>query len=314
MTVHPPSLHDSINGTFRGGTTTRRQVLAGLLGVPALALLVAACGDDGVDPSTSAPDATPGSGSGDVIEHSNDPSVALIRLADEGGFVPVDTSFVRLPSLIISGDGRAFVPGAVPEIYPGPLVMPMGVRSITEAGIQRLLGLARLAGLLAPAPDYSAEIMIADAPDTVVSLTVGDGTFEHRAYALGFDTDAQGVPVEVTPARRTLLDFVRSLRDLVTTVGASELGEESLFEPAQYRLRATPVTDAELVGLEPAPTFVDWPDSTGLDLTTASDCARVPAAAVGTLFTDADQLTFFRQGDALYRIAVAGVLPGDPVC
>ena len=36
--------------------------------------------------------------------------------------------------------------------------------------------------------------------------------------------------------------------------------------------------------------------------------------AAGSVFADANSNTFFRQGQALYRISVAGVLPGDPVC
>ena len=172
----------------------------------------------------------------------------------------------------------------------------------------------RTAALLAAPPDYTAEVMVADAPDTVVRFTVDAGTFEHRAYALGFGIDDQGVPTEeVTPARQALLSYVQVLGDLGTRV-ASALGEETLFEPTEYRVRATPVVEADLAGMDPAPTIVDWPASIGLDLATASECARVGADAVGSVFADADQLTHFRQGDVLYRIAVAGVLPGDPIC
>ena len=240
--------------------------------------------------------------------------MAVIRYGAEGGFVAPDTLFVNLPSLVVSGDGRAFVPGAVPAIYPGPLLMPMGVRTISEAGIQQVLAEASTAGLLATPPDYGADTMVADAPDTVVRLTVDAGSFEHRAYALGFVVDDQGAPAdEVTPARRALHGFVLALGDLAATVGA-ELGEETLFEPSEYRVRATPVAEADLAGLDPAPTIVDWPASIGLDLATATDCARVSADAAGALFAAADQLTHFRQGEVLYRLAVAGVLPGDPVC
>jgi hypothetical protein len=188
------------------------------------------------------------------------------------------------------------------------------VRTISEAGIQDLLALASTASLLAAPPDYTAEMMVADAPDTVVRFTVDAGTFEHRAYALGFGVDDQGAPTaEVTPARQALLDYVLVLQDLASTVGA-ELGEETLFEPAEYRVRATPVVEADLAGMDPAPTIVDWPSSIGFDLATAAECARVRADAVGSVFAEADQLTYFRQGDAIYRIAVAGVLPGDPAC
>jgi hypothetical protein len=245
-----------------------------------------------------------------AIAHPTDADTAVLRIASEGGFVPVEFVFVNQPTLLVSGDGRAFVPGAVPAIYPGPLVAPMGVRSISEAGIQTLLGLAQQAGLLAPPPDYAAELNIADAPDTVVTITTADGTWEHRAYALMMGDG----PQEATPARQALADFVRAATDLSTTVGEAELGAERLFEPTEYRLRATATDEGKLGGLDPAPTFVDWPASTGFDLATAAECARISAAAVGSLFAEATQLTYFRQGGATYGLAVAAVLPGDDVC
>lgn len=325
---HPLAAHPLATRHVLGGLT-RRQVLAGLVAAPAVAAaasVLAACGDPNVEPAGTdgAPTTTPGSTPGSTpdtsvpaegaIAHPTGADVAIIRYGAEGGFVAPETLFVNVPSLVVSGDGRAFVPGAVPAIYPGPLLLPMGVRTISEAGIQRLLALALNAGLLAPPPDYSAEMMVADAPDTVVRFTVGAGTFEHRAYALGFGVDDQGAPTEeMTPARQALLDYVQALGGLAATVG-SALGEETLFEPTEYRLRATPVMEADLAGMDPAPTIVDWPASIGLDLATASDCVRVSADAVGTVFTDADQLTHFRQDDVIYRLAVAGVLPGDPVC
>ncbi len=304
------------------GGLTRRQLLAGLVAAPAVAAaasLLAACGDPNVEPAatdgtpTTTPGSTPGSTPG-AIGHPTGADVAVIRYGAEGGFVAPETIFVNVPSLVVSGDGRAFVPGAVPAIYPGPLLLPMGVRTISEAGIQRLLALASTAALLAAPPDYTAEMMVADAPDTVVRFTVDAGTFEHRAYALGFGVDDQGAPTaEVTPARQALLDYVLALGDLASTVGA-EPGEETLFEPTEYRVRATSVVEADLAGMDPAPTIVDWPASIGLDLATATECARVRADAVGSVFAEADQLTHFRQGGVIYRLAVAGVLPGDPVC
>ncbi|CAB4598716.1 unannotated protein [freshwater metagenome] len=215
---------------------------------------------------------------------------------------------------MVSGDGRAFVPGAVTAIFPGPLLQPMGVRTITPAGIERLLARAQELGLLAPAPSYEVDMNIADAPDTVVRITTTDGTWEHRAYALGMETDASGSPAETTPARQALLDFVTAATDLAAIAGEAELGTESIHSPDEYRLRAIAVDESTAAGMDPAPVVVEWPASTGLDLATATDCARLSASAAGSVFADATQLTWFRQGDAVYQLAVAGVLPGDPAC
>ena len=63
-----------------------------------------------------------------------------------------------------------------------------------------------------------------------------------------------------------------------------------------------------------AASVVDWPAATRDSLADATECARVEAAAVGSLFTDAKQNTYFKDGEVVYQLSVAGVLPGDPAC
>jgi hypothetical protein len=312
---------------------SRRTLLVSMIAAPVLAAVVAACGDDTVDtaePADSTPDAsnpdtsTPDSGSvppatdapaAGTIEHPTGADEVVLRYGYDGGFVAPGTLFVNIPMVLVSGDGRVFAPGITTLEYPGPLLYPMTVRTISEAGIQTLLAAADEAGLLATPPDYSADMNVADVQDTVVTLSAGGETFVHSAYALGFGTDDQGNPApEQTPARAALLDFTTLLGDLSTTVGADQLGPESVFEPTEYRLQAAPVVEADLAGMDPAPTIVEWPASTGLDLATAAECARLSADAAGSVFYDADGGTFFQQGDTLYRISVAGVLPGDAPC
>lgn len=74
--------------------------------------------------------------------------------------------------------------------FPGPLMNPVFVRSISEAGIAKVLQLADDAGLLGPAPDYElpGDVGIADAPNTVVSASSPTAAgARHVAYALGLD-------------------------------------------------------------------------------------------------------------------------------
>ncbi|MCU1359052.1 MAG: hypothetical protein JWN99_341 [Ilumatobacteraceae bacterium] len=299
---------------------SRRSVLVGLIGAPLLAAVVAACGASDGDAAASDPTAAAGSTppatdtpSTVAIQHPTGSTDVVIRYGYQGGFVAPGTLFVEQPSLVISGDGKAYRPGVTTMQFPGPMVMPMAVRSISETAVQTLLAAADKAGLLAPPPDYTAETNVADVPDTVVLIQANGQTYEHRAYALGFATDAAGNPLpESTPARAALQGFTSLLNDLETAVGADQLGAESVLAPAEYRLQAAPTAEADLAGIEPAPTVTDWPASTGLDLSTAAECARLTAAAAGTVFADADSNTCFRQGDTLYRISVAGVLPGDP--
>lgn len=302
------------------GPFSRRTMLIAAVGAPLLAMVAAACGDPSTEPATTEPPSTdggsvPGTAAPGAFTYPTGADDAVIRFGFEGGFVPVGVAFVNLPNLIVSGDGRAFSPAAITLEYPGPLVMPMTVRTITDTGIQALLVAADTAGLLATPPSYEAPTNVADAPNTVVALTTDAGTFVHSAYALGFGTDEQGNPVEESsPERAALYDYAQLLGNLEAAVGADQLGAEEMFEPAEYRLQALPIAEADLAGMDPAPTIVDWPASTGLDLATAAECARLSSAAAGTLFADARSNTYFRQGDTLYALSVAGVLPGDPAC
>lgn len=295
---------------------SRRTLLLGAITLPSLAALLAACGDPEVDQSGSTPDtAAPGTGddgtapgTGTGIEHPTGATDAVIRITYEGGFVPAGFAFVNTPSLVVSGDGKAYTPGVMTMQFPGPLVAPITVRTITEEGVQTLLQRASAAGLLASPPEYPRNDMIADASDTVVTIEAGGSRYVHRAYALGIDAD------ETDPARKALADFVTAATDLPGTVGAAALGPEAMLEPMVYRFQATPTDEAELAGIDPKPTVTDWPESTGVDLGAAASCASALADAVGPTFTAADSNTVFAQGDTPYRLAVAPVLPGDPPC
>ena len=91
-------------------------------------LLLAACGDD---PEVSTNEPPPPA---DGYEHATDPDAVVLRISDEGGFVPPEHTFTGAPRLLITGDGRLIQPGPVIAIYPGPLLPNLLQRSITEAG------------------------------------------------------------------------------------------------------------------------------------------------------------------------------------
>lgn len=274
----------------------RRTFLAAVAGTPALAALLAACGDDKKVAFDSIPDG---------------PQDVIIKITNEGGFVPAGFFFVNLPNLLISGDGRVFAPGAMIEIYPGPLLPAITERSITEAGIQKVLQLADDAGLLGAPLDYSVPdgIGIADAPDTVVVINVNGKVYEHRANALGFDMPEGSLS---TPARDNLNTFVTLISDIAKVAGSGNVGDEHIFVPDQYRFQALAVDPTQWT--DPSPTIVAWPNATGAVLAESLECATVPADAVEELFTSSNQLTFFEEGDLTYQLYAVGVLPGDATC
>jgi hypothetical protein len=291
----------------------RRSFLFAVGATPVLAAL-AACGDPdqvsvATDPTTpgTAPGTTPVTTPAAGIAHSTAADDVVLKLSYEGGFIPAGFAFVNTPSLLVSGDGLVFTEGAVPAIFPGPLLPTVLVRTITEDGMQALLRIVNDAGLLAEPPDYTGGDNVADAPNTVLTVNADGASFVHSAYALGIDDPE-------SPARRKLLDATTALGDIEKAAGAANLGPDQPFVPTKYRFQARVVDPTELTSQDPAPTIVDWPATAGVSLADATSCARVDAAAVGSLFLDANQNTFFNDGDTVYQLAVAGVLPGDPVC
>lgn len=305
---------------------SRRTLLSAVVVAPALTALLAACGDNtkgagsnppdatpgtnppGTGPTDTTPATTPGTTSGVGIEHPSGAADVIVRVGYVGGFVPRGYAFTNVPSVLITGDGRVFTPGVTTAIYPGPLLPAINVRTITEAGIQTVLATAEAAGLLQTPPDYTVvDINVADASTTRLILNAAGGTFTHEAYALGLQDPAE------TKDRNVLNGVVIQLGDLEALVGAQELGTDAPLVAEAYRLQAYPLTAEALAGYtdEPKPTIVPWPITTGVELATATECVIVTAAAAGTVFSDANQLTFFTESDVVYSVAVVAMLPGD---
>ena len=280
----------------------RRNFLTALIGTPAIVSLVAACGDNSVQGNDNQ------SGAYDVPTDAN---AVVFRIGYEGGFTSPGSQFIHTPTLLIAGDGRTFAPGITTLQYPGALLPAIIEGTITSKGIQKVIKLADLAGLLGTIPDYSlpAGVGIADAPDTVVSITANGITYEHRANALGID-NSHGGPG--TPARDNLQKFVQLLADLPAAVGVDNVGQDKPIVADSYRFQALVVDPTQWT--DPSPTVVAWPGDTGVVLADSRDCARVPAAKVDALFTQATQLTFFQENDLVYQLSVIPTLPGDPTC
>ncbi len=288
----------------------RRRFLA--ITIPSVVLLAACGGDD--TPSGSPVDTTPaGSDAPQAtdapagIQHPTGAEEVVVRYGSEGGFVPTGFAFMNLPTVLITGDGRVIQPGVIPAIYPGPLVRPLRERSITEAGIQEILEIADANDLLQEPPKYARNDMLADAPDTVVALQAKGGSFVHRAYALGFDT-------ETDPDRQKLAAFTAAMDDIDTAAGPENLGADAEFTAAAYRIMAMPTDIANWEGNDPAPEQRRWPKDAPVRLADAAQCAQLDAAVADPIFADATELTFFTDEGQLYQVFVAPLLPGDATC
>lgn len=271
-----------------------------------VALVLAACGDDGAAPvaqpgdSISTPATTDPTGdvpADDGFVHPTGADEVVVEIASEGGFMPVERVFTQLPTLLVAGDGRQYVQGPQIEIYPGPLLPNVQVGDVGEAGIQQLLELAAEHSLLTER-DYDTPEFVADAPDTVVTIRANGETYVHRAYALGIG----GLDGSVETGDRA------ELQAFIDAATADTFEGEQAFDPGTFLVKATPVTDLSVYEIEP--TLVDWPTDATVALADAGDCAEVPADEVAALFADANQLTFFVDGDVTYQVSVKPLLPG----
>ena len=229
------------------------------------------------------------------------PDDVIVSVAYEGGFVPVETIFTATPAAMITGDGRALSAGAVPAIYPGPLLPSVLQRTITPEATQEVIALADELGLLRDVT-YDRNDQIADAADTVVMLTVDGTIYRHQAYALGLDDERD-------PDRANLAEFVAAVTDLPTTVGADQLGPDEPYAAEEYLIQSRAV-NPEDGDTEIAPTVVDWPADASVRLADAWDCVAVPVAEFEPLFRDANQLTYFRDADVTYQVLVTPRVPG----
>jgi hypothetical protein len=271
-----------------------------------VALGLAACGSDSAGSPAAADSLPPVT---DGYQHPTGADDVVVEYAEVGGFVPREFAFKQPPNVLVSGDGRAFSPGAQIEIYPGPLLPAVQVQSVSEKGIQAILAAADGAGLLADV-EYEQPTNIADASTARVTINVNGETYVHEAYALGLALPgAEGQ--ETTPERQALADFVAQLTDLSTLVGADQLGEQTLFEPSEYGIEAAVVEDLSAYGGDGIePTVVDWPADASVRLADAATCTIVPASEVGETLAAANQLTFFTEAGVTYQVLAKPILPG----
>ena len=262
--------------------------LASLIGLSALALVPAHASATSEPPlSSSSPD-----DSGDFV----------LSITYEGGFVPLEWAFVNTPALMITDDGRLVLQGAIPEIYPGPLLPALVQHTISEEGVDAYLELVEEYGLLEHR-QYEGNDMVADAASTVVRIRIDGEEYVHSAYALGLDE-------ETDPDRSALQEFVGHALDPATLVGDDALGEEEPFATDFFLVMAYESDPSMEAETEPAPEVVDWPAAASVRLADADVCAEVPYGEVADVLDAATQLTWFEDDGVTYRVAATPQVPG----
>jgi len=233
--------------------------------------------------------------------------------------LPPAATFGWLPQVLITLDGKVLSGGAVPAIFPGPLVMPIVERPLSAAGWARLVEAARSAGLLAGNRDFTGGQLPPGSQATRLEI-VADG----RLYDLTGDTSRQIVcvtaPCDAPPATpEAFAAFVNGLTDLASIVGADNLGKEQPHQPAGYALIVGSAPDDQ--GL-PRPA-IEWPlgagfGSFGNQLRDGSGgrCGTITGADLGAVrpaLAAATQITPWRDpvDGSLRGLVVRPLVPGD---
>lgn len=264
----------------------------------------------------------PGGGPGDAgIDHAAGAGDLILRISNEGGFLPAEFMLTAMPGFSLFGDGAVLTPGAQIELYPGPALPPLVATRLTEEGIQAVLRAALDAGLDQDR-DYTdlGAVGIADASTTVFTLTIDGATHVTRIYALGeLQQQPVGMSDDEFAARARLLDFQSSIQDLRGTLPAGSVGDDAMFAPAGLRLFVSDYRgERDLLQMA-----IEWPLATPLAefgepaAAAAYRCAAVTGDdldAVLPLAREANQLTPWRSQGVSYAIAFRPLLPDESGC
>jgi hypothetical protein len=147
------------------------------------------------------------------------PDQVVVQAAVSGGFTPPGESF-RIPAYVtVYGDGRVVRTGPVPEIHPGPALVPLEVGWIRPEVLRDLLRAAVTDGVDGGVRDYG-EPAITDQPTTTVTIRVRPDAapVTVSAYALAAGTDGTlGLSSAQKAARARLLGFLGRLDRLPVT-------------------------------------------------------------------------------------------------
>jgi hypothetical protein len=278
----------------------------------AVALFAGACGrfseDDG-----------PGSGG---IDHPTGADQVVLRIAQGGGFVPIEYNLRSIAGISIFGDGRMIVEGPMIEIYPGPALPNLQVTRLTEEAVQAILREARTAGLLGQDASYDYPC-VTDLPTTTFTTVAEGRTHTVSAYALGFtegaeaSADCPGVDAE---ARAKLFDFQTKMGDLRSWLPAGSIGQEEPFAPSEMRIYVLPYRgDPALT--QPA---ASWPLSEALRRFGDEDpnfdeirCGVIGGDDLETLMpqaSSANELTPWTSGGGEFSLIFRPLLPDEHTC
>lgn len=283
-------------------------------------------------PASEAPSAPPSDDSGGStgeVEHPTGSDEAIIAVTWAGGMLPVHMQATQTPVFVLTGDGRVIVQGMQTLEFPGPILPPLQERTLTEEGIQLVLGAIEETNLFVGDLDNRVmQSMVADASDTIFTVNAGGRTSVVSVYAVGMLLPDMEPPPGADPAQLEAYQVLSVLNDRLLTLETwlpEDAWETDGWQPYQaeaLRLYVRDVTDEpidqDLPGQEVEWPTDDDPATFGEELPEWGDgtrCAVVEGDAGATwlaALTEANQNTVWISGDRRYGIQVRPLLPHEP--
>jgi hypothetical protein len=233
-----------------------------------------------------------------------------------GGFVAPQTNLRALPSFTLYGDGTVIVPGAVPQIFPGPAIDPLVRSRLNERQVQALLKRARQSGLLARgAIDYGdmGSVGVSDGPTTTLIVNADGRRVQRQAYALGITAGGR-LSARQVKARQALARFIAALP--VRLSGARYTPHAIAVYVAQPSAPAPAGAGRVVWPLQSDLATAGKPAANGL----AYRCITVGGSDVETLLArlrtanEQSQWAVRGRGNRTYQLVMRPLLPDEPGC
>ncbi len=252
-----------------------------------------------------------------VVAASTPSSEFSITVRHTGGFRPWGDD-LRQPSRLHVFNSVLYTGQPVSEVFPGPLLLRVEERKLTDDQVAALKENAEASGLLRNDVNYGV-LPVTDIPETWITVRDGTSTYVTRVFALGMEGDMvpgreSGVTGEQLANRKKILNFIDH-----------PFGQQSADVD---RLVATPVTPTKLViaaqEVDQLPaTTSDGPNVRQVPfpvpglLATIGFCKELADEDVTRLLpalANADSLTYFTDGTRTFQVATRPLLPGEVGC
>ena len=144
--------------------------------------------------------------------------------------IPPEAQFTWLPYALITADGVVVTQGAVPAIFPGPLLPNLQGAPISEAGYDRVVERARALGLLDGDGDFTPPEPMPGSLSGLIELRV-DGSMRQITGDPNRTIECITTPCDPAPGTPEAFGtFWRELGDLRSLVG-DELGSRRSVSP-----------------------------------------------------------------------------------